>query len=387
MTVGEWFSQGLLAFFLLIVGLEIRREIAGGALSDVRAAILPAICAVGGAIAPALLYLALNPGPTAAGWSIPTATDIAFALGVLALFGERVPIALRVFVAALAVFDDVLSILTLAIFYPHDVQAFWFVPSALAALALFVLNRSRVYAIWPYLVVGVVLWLSLHSAGVHAALAGIVLAVFLPSRPSPAAAPLLAQAATALAALEYAEAEIRSSPDPDRSIEQEPVWDWASRNLSAASDRLLSPADRFERALAPWTGYLILPLFAFSATGVGLQADISEPGASAVVLGVIFGLLVGKPIGICIAAALAVGSRLARLSRDISIGQFVGAACLCGIGDTVALLMADQAFPNGDVADLAKIGVLVGSILAALLGATVIAVSARVNASTVGQAE
>ena len=380
MTVGDWFSQGLLAFFLLIVGLEIRREMAGGALSDVRAAVLPAICAVGGGIAPALIYLALNPGATAPGWSVPTATDIAFALGVLALLGDRVPIALRVFVAALAVFDDVLSILTLAIFYPHDVQAIWFVFSALASLALLALNRSRVYASWPYLIVGVGLWISLHSAGVHAALAGIVLALFLPSRPSPAAAPLLAQAATALAALEYAETDIRESANPERSIEQEPIWDWASRNLSAASDRLLSPADRFEQALAPWTGYLILPLFAFSATGVGLQADISQSGAGNVILGVILGLLLGKPIGICVAAALAIWSGLARVARDISIGQFIGAACLCGIGDTVALLMADQAFPNGNFADFAKIGVLVGSVLAALLGAIVIIVSPARNA-------
>jgi len=370
MPVGEWFSEGLLAIFFLLVGLEIRRELTEGSLTDLRAAALPVLCAVGGVLAPAAIYLALNRGPTAPGWSVPTATDIAFSLGVLALLGSRVPIGLRIFVAALAVVDDILSVLTLAIFYPRAFALDWLAASVLGIVALAALNRFRVYAIWPYLVTAVFLWVALHGAGVHGALAGIFLAGFLPTRPAPAAGPLLAQAATALAALEQAERET----DDKRALAQEPIWDWASRNLSAASDRLLSPAERVERAVSPWSAYFILPLFAFSATGVSLAVDLSPPGASHVLAGVVLGLVFGKPIGICLAALLAVLLGLARMPGDVSLRGFIGAACLCGIGDTVALLMADQAFPAGPDSQIAKIGVLIGSVLAAALGAAVIAI-------------
>lgn len=374
MTVGDWSSEGLLAIFFLIVGLEIRREMTQGSLTDLKAAALPALCAIGGVLAPTAIYLALNPGPTAIGWSVPTATDIAFALGVLALLGPRVPVGLRVFVAALAVVDDILSVLTLAIFYPRDFEIGWLAMVAVGVAALFALNRFRVYAVWPYAVTAAVLWVALHGAGVHAALAGIFLAALLPTRPTPSAAPLLAQAATALAALEHAESEARESGADARTIREEPIWDWASRNLSAASERLLSPADRIEHVVAPWSAYVILPLFAFSATGVALAVDLSSSEAAHVVLGVVLGLVLGKPIGICLTALAVVAIGLARMPDDVTIRGFIGAACLCGIGDTVALLMADQAFPHSEDAAIAKIGVLIGSLLAALLGAAIIAV-------------
>ncbi len=374
MSVGEWFSEGLLAVFFLIVGLEIRREMTTGSLTDFRAAALPALCAVGGVLAPTAIYLALNRGTTAAGWSVPTATDIAFALGVLALLGSRVPVGLRIFVAALAVVDDILSVLTLAIFYPRAFALGWLIVAVVSAAGLFALNRSKVYAAWPYMVVTVVLWVALHGAGVHGALAGIFLAAFLPTRPAPAAGPLLAQAATALAALEHAENEAKAAGETREAVMQEPIWEWASRNLSAASDRLLSPADRIERAVSPWSAYVILPLFAFSATGVGLAVDLATPDAGRVLAGVILGLVIGKPLGICLAALAAVKAGIARMPEDVSLRGFIGAACLCGIGDTVALLMADQAFPHGDDSALAKIGVLAGSVLAAALGAAVIAI-------------
>jgi NhaA family Na+:H+ antiporter len=382
LTVGEWFSEGLLAIFFLLVGLEIRRELTAGALADRRAALLPVIAAVGGCLAPAAIYLTLNPGPTAPGWSVPTATDIAFALGILALLGERVSVGLRVFVAALAVVDDILSMLTLAIFYPRAFEPTWLLASGVAVAFLFALNRGRVYAGWPYAVVTVALWLALHAAGVHAALAGVLLAAFLPTRPVPAAGPLLAQAATALAALEHAEGEAKQSADERRRIEQEPIWDWASRNLSAASERLLSPADRIERAVAPWSAHVILPLFAFSATGVGLAVDLSSPGAVPILSGVILGLVIGKPLGVLLASLLAIKARVAIMPDGITLHNFIGAACLCGIGDTVALLMADQAFPQGPDSEIAKIGVLAGSVLAAALGAAVLVTNPDTRAVT-----
>ena len=277
MTVREWCSEGLLAFFFLLVGVEIRREMTVGALADRRAAILPIVAAVGGVVAPALIYLALNRSSASHGWAIPTATDIAFTLGILAVLGARMLIGLRVFVAALAVVDDVLSVLTLAVFYPRSFEPVFLLAVLGAVLALFALNRARVYAIWPYAIVSLALWVALHAAGIHAALAGVILAMCLPTRPPPMAAPLLAQAATALAELEHGENEARRNGRDDWRPELEPVWDWAARNLSAASARLLSPADRVERAVAPWSAYVILPLFAFSATGVNVATDFSLP--------------------------------------------------------------------------------------------------------------
>jgi NhaA family Na+:H+ antiporter len=372
LTVGEWCSEGLLALFFLLVGLEIRRETTAGALADRRAAALPAIAAVGGVLAPAAIYLALNRGPTAHGWSIPTATDVAFTLGILALLRDRSPPALRVFVAALAVVDDVLSVVTLAIFYPRAFDPRWLIVSAVVVGLLAVLNRWRVYAIWPYVLVTALLWLALHQAGVHAALAGVVLALLLPTRPAPAAGPLLAQAATALAALDHAEDAARHAGRDAPPVEQAPIWDWASRNLSAASARLLSPADRVELAVAPWSTYVVLPLFAFSAAGVHLSLDLGQPGSTRVLAGVILGLAIGKPLGVSLASWLAVQARVALAPDGVTPRQFVGAAFLCGVGDTVALLMADRAFPLGAVAGVAKIGVLVGSIVAAVLGALVL---------------
>ena len=368
LTVGDWFSEGLLAIFFLLVGLEIRREMTAGALSDFKAALLPVIAAIGGGIMPALIYLLFNRGPTAPGWSIPTATDIAFVLGILALFGNRVPSQLRVFIAAFAVVDDIISVLTLAVFYPHNFEIAWLAGAGAAMLAMYGLNRGHVYASWPYVLIAVAAWFCLHASGVHGALAGIVLAGFLPTRPEPDAGPLLAQAANALAALDTAQSD-KDASEKDR----ETVLDWATRNLSAASERLLSPADRVERAVAPWSTYLALPLFAFSAAGVSFAADLSAPGAASILAGVILGLVIGKPLGIGLFSLAAVKADLARAPKGIGIGTFIGAICLCGIGDTVALLMADQAFPGNGSAAIAKIAVLIGSVLAAGLGSAIIA--------------
>ena len=377
LTVAEWCADGLMTLFFLLVGLEIRREATAGALAERRAMILPIVAAVGGVLAPAAIYLALNRGHAAQGWSIPTATDVAFTLGILALLGDRSPPGLRVFVAALAVVDDVLSVLTLAIFYPHDFKLAWLGASALAVALLVVLNRWRVYSTWPYVMAGVVLWLTLHATGVDAALTGVVLALLLPTRPAPTASVLLAQAATALAALEHAETEAKTLGADAPPLQQLPIWDWASRNLSAASARLLSTADRFELAVGPWSTYVVLPLFAFSAVGVPLSIDLAHPGASRVLVGVILGLALGKPLGITLASWLAVRAKLAIAPDNVTMVQFVGGAVLCGVGDTVALLIADRAFPGGQDAAIAKIGVLLGSLLAGGMGALILVTSAR----------
>ena len=282
------------------------------------------------------------------------------------------------FVAALAVIDDVLSVVTLAVIAPHTFKWGGSSGPPLAVAGLLVLNRWRVYATWPYAAITVVLWVSLHNAGVHGALTGIVLAAFVPAQPAPRAAPLLAQAATGLAALEHAEREMKEREhgrDGEAPrLQEQSVWDWASRNLSAASDRLLSPADRIERILAPWSTYVILPLFAFSATGVKLALDLSNDVAVRVLSGVVLGLVIGKPVGISLATWTAVKTRLAAAPAGGSLAQFLGAACLCGVADTVALLMADQASLPAPIVSVAKIGCLIGSLLAAALGSTVLLV-------------
>jgi NhaA family Na+:H+ antiporter len=371
LTTREWLSEGLFTVFFLIVGLEIRREMTVGALTDRRAALLPLVAAMGGVVTPALIYLALNRGATARGWPIPTATDVAFSLALLALLGDRVPSSLRVFVAALAVADDVLSVLILGFFFPRALAPAYAAAVAASLLALFSLNRARVYASWPYVLATLATWLSLHALGVHAALAGVLVAVAVPARPPPAPAPLLAQAATALAALDHAEREARRQNRDASRLEGEPVWEWAARNLSAAAERLLSPAERMERAVAPWSTYVVLPLFALSATGVSFAVHLSSPGRLQILAGTVFGLAAGKPIGILCASALAVATGLATPLEGVTRRQFVGAACLCGVGDTLALLMADRAFAPEDAA-VAKLGVLAGSVIAGLAGMAVL---------------
>ena len=369
MSVAQWCSEGLLAIFFMMLGLEIRREMSAGSLTDWRAAVGPFMAAVGGVIVPALVYLAFNPGATSVGWSVPIDTGIPFTLGLLALFGSRASMGLKVFVTTYAVACDVLTILVLAVFYPRAFHAEWLLASAAAVAVMVIFNRWRVYATWPYLAVTIGLWLSLHFAGVSGAISGIAFAALLPPRPVPRAGPLLAQAASALAELDRAERELPRSGDERRRLEQEPVWDWASRNLSAAAERLLSPAQRIEQAAAPWSTYVVLPLFAFTAAGVSVVADFGVPNAARVLLGTALGLAIGKPLGMILATWLAARARIGVFPADAAPLAFLGATALCGIGDPLSLLLADQAFPESSYAAVAKIGVLLGSALAAVLGA------------------
>ena len=375
LSIADWCAEGLLAVFFLILGLEIRREMTSGSLASWRAAAAPVLAALGAIAAPALVYRILNPGPAAAGWSIPADTGIAFTLAVLALFGNRASAGLKVFIATYAVADDILSILILALFYPHTLDPHWLLAGAAAILAMMLFSRWRIYAVWPYFMATVGLWLSLHLAGVSGALSGIALAAFLPLRPAPKASPLLAQAATALAELEHAEHELKDAADARRRLQQEPVWDWASRNLSAAAERLLSPAERVERTVEPWSTYCVLPLFAFTAAGVSLRADFSAPHAPAVFTGIVLGFAVAKPAGWILTAWLAAKARIAELPADTSGLAFIGAGLLCGIGDPLSLFMADQAFQGGAYPAVARIGVLAGSVLAAVFGAVAFSLS------------
>ena len=376
LSVGEWASEGLLAIFFLIIGLEIRREMSAGSLSRPKAAAAPVIAALGGILAPAAIYLALNPGPTAAGWSAPSDTGIAFTLGILAVFGARASASLKVFVAAYAVADDVFAILILAIFYPHNLHAEWLIASAAAVALMFTLNRWRVYVGWPYLAATVALWISLHLAGIEGALSGVVLAAFLPTRPTPSASPLLAQAATRArrAGTGRARAAPRrgrpaaglsrsrsgtgpaatSRPPPRGCCRRPSGWSAASRPGRPTSCCRCSPSPP--------------PACRWPPT----SARRAPTGCC---WGVVIGLAIGKPLGIVAATWAAVKARIAVGPADASRVAFVGAACLCGIGDPLSILMAEQAFAGTGYAAVAKLGVLIGSAVAAALGAAALAFS------------
>jgi Na+:H+ antiporter, NhaA family len=376
LSVEEWCSEGLLAIFYLILGLEIRREMTSGSLVDFRAALAPLLAGVSGVLVPAGVYLALNPGTTAAGWLIPADTGVAFTLGLLAVFGLRASAGLKVFVATYAIANDVSSTLVLALFYPRGISWEWLLVAlgVVAIMAMF--SLWRVYMAWPYVLASLGLWLSLHLAGVSGFLSGLALAAFVPPWRAPTTGPLLAQAATALAELEQAEHELtRAGNNSPQRLEQEPVWDWAARNLQAAADRLLSPAERIERAVEPWSTYVVLPIFAFTATGVTLTADFSVHDAARVFGGVALALAIGKPIGMVLTTWAAMKARIAIPPTDTVPLAFLGAAFLCGISDPFSFYLADHSFQASAYASVAKLGVLTGSAVAAALGAIALTLS------------
>lgn len=322
-----WINDGLMAVFFFLVGMELKREVIEGHLSSPRQASLPAFAALGGMLAPAALYVAFNRGDPVAleGWAIPTATDIAFALGVLSLLGKRVPTALKAFLLSVAIFDDLGAIIVIALFYTAKLSVVSLVVSAVLILGLAGLNRLGVTRPAAYFLLGVPLWVAVLKSGVHATLAGVVLAMFIPLRTS------------------------KVSPS------------------ASAPGSLLQ---HLEHALHPWVAFGVLPLFAFANAGVSIGglsfADVLHP----VPLGIIAGLFLGKQIGILAMSWLAV--RLGIASRPEGVGwwELYGAALLCGIGFTMSLFIASLAFEQGGVAflGLERLGILIGSLVSGLLG-------------------
>ncbi len=364
MPLEGWVNDGLIVIFFLVVALEIRREVTVGAIATPRKAALPIAAALGGMLAPALLYLAFNAGgPAAHGWGVPMGTDTAFALGFLALLGPRVPLSLRVFVAAAAIADDMGSIAVIAVFYTEHIALASLGVAALLWLLALALNRGRVYATLPYGVIGLLLWLAVLDAGVHPTLAGVLLAFAIPTRGPPSPTALLGQTQSLL-----------------QSVETPPVGEVTASSYQAAAgalegvvDRLLSPAQRLARTLQPWSAYLVLPLFAFANAGVEMDVharDFLEP----VSLGVALGLLVGKPLGITAGAWIATRLGVATRPDDVAWSQVAGAGALCGIGFTMAFFIAGLTFSDPETLALAKLSVLAASVLAAAIGSTALAV-------------
>ncbi|KQM86662.1 sodium:proton antiporter [Sphingomonas sp. Leaf23] len=323
LSIGHWINDGLMAVFFLLVGLEIKREMLDGQLSSWSRRVLPGIAAAGGMVVPALIYLAFNRGPTVTGWAIPAATDIAFALGVIALLGKRVPGSLRVFLAALAIIDDLGAVAIIAFFYTAGLSLPALAGAAVALLVLVAMNRCGVRRLAPYLIVGAVLWVLVLWSGIHATLAGVMLALTIPMERTPA----------------------RSDRD------------------------CVSPLHRLEQALHVPVGFLIVPVFGLANAAVPVLG--LPPGALAapVTLGVAAGLLIGKVVGVFGFATLAIRLGVADCPAGASRLQLLGVAMLCGIGFTMSIFITLLAFPGDLLLQAeAKIGVLAGSLAAGVLG-------------------
>lgn len=358
----HWINDGLLTIFFLVVGLEIKREFTVGHLASPRLAALPIAAAIGGMVVPALLYLLIiPPGPWLHGWGTSMATDTAFAIALIAMMGSRVPVELRIFLTAAAIVDDIGSIVVVAVFYTGKLDMTWLGAAVIVLIALAMLNRWRFYSVTPYALLGIVLWACVHAGGLHATLAGVLLALFIPTRPPANLKSLIVQANTIMGT-EYKRAGEALRHGPSAA---------ALRALDAIHDRLESPADRLLRHAGDRSSYIVLPLFAFANAGVAFSLDVFQ-GHQSLMLAIGAGLLIGKPLGIVAASALAVALRLAVKPEEYSWRQLVGAGALAGIGFTMSLFIAGQAFPVAADYAAAKIAVFGASVLSAIVGVAIL---------------
>ena len=356
-----WVNDALMTIFFLVIGMEIRREIHEGALSKLDQAILPLIAAAGGVVAPALIYLGLNiDDPVRSqGWAVPTATDIAFAVGVLALLGRSIPVNVRVFLLALAIIDDVIAVLIIAFFYSGGLQFSGFVVISFGILMVIGFQRIGVGSALAYLVPGVLTWIGFLITGVHPTLAGVVLGLLTPVRPiSMREHPL--EVVSRIAA-ELGSGDAVRAKDPHRLA-------LPLRQLRVAQREMLPPVVRVQTALHPWVAYGIMPLFALANAGVSLTSVDLSGRAEFVMMGVGFAQIVGKPIGVVGATWLAVRLGWCRLAPGVSWGGVCLIGLLAGIGFTMSIFIAMLAFTDERLLNAAKLGVLLGSLVAAVLG-------------------
>jgi len=366
-----WVNDGLMAIFFFVVGLEIKRQLLVGELASVRQAALPILAALGGVIVPALIYTAMNfGGAGSAGWGIPMATDIAFVIGVMALLGDRVPLGLRVFLTALAIVDDIAAVLVIAFFYTAQIEWAGVGVAALCVFLLIAANRAGVRHALPYVLLGIVLWLAVLHSGVHATIAGVVLAMTIPSRTELNADEFLQRCRGILRHFE-------SCADKEKGVMDDEEQQVAIDALEDTCEKAQPPLYRLEEALHPWVTFVIMPVFALGNAGVVLSGKIGEQLSEPIALGVALGLLLGKPIGIGLAAWLAVKSGIAALPSGVSWKHIHGAAWLAGIGFTMSLFIAALAFPSRELLALAKMGVLAGSFLAGTIGYVILRRPAR----------
>jgi len=363
LTLHQWINDGLMAVFFLLVGLEIKRELLVGELASAKKAALPIVCAVGGMIVPAAIYLMCNMrGFGARGWGIPVATDIAFALGALALIAPDAPIGAKVFLTALAIVDDVGAVLVIAIFYSHAIAWSSLAGAAAVVLVLIGLNVARIRPLWPYLLAGIALWYFVRQSGVHATVAGVMLAFTIPTR-SRINALQFSRRARALVD-EFDRGETGDLLVLSSKRQQEALF-----ALKHASQGVTAPILKLETTLHNFSAFVVMPLFAFANAGVKVGLSIQH---AEITLGVLAGLVIGKPLGIMAAALLGVKSGIAKLPAAVGWASLLGYACLAGIGFTLSLFIAMLAFDGTASVDAAKQGILAGSLLAGVAGAVIL---------------
>lgn len=361
-SLRHWVDDGLMALFFFVVGLEIKREFVVGELSTLRGATLPVVAALGGMIIPAGLYIVLNlGGPGAHGWGVPMATDIAFALGVLAVLGSRIPSGLKVFLTALAIADDIGAILVIAIFYTTNVEFTWLLWALLPIAVLFLMNRLGVDEPIAYLAVAVVLWFMVLNSGIHATIAGVVAAMLVPtvSRLTPT---------EFVAACRIAAEDIEAVDVPGAHTLEDDHQQHVALRLARAAQHSAAPLQRLELALHPFSTFVVLPLFALANAGVRIVGDGGIGKLDAAGIGVIAGLVVGKPLGIALASFAAVALGFASLPSGVSWRHVIGAGMLGGIGFTMSMFVANLAFRSAIMTAEVKGAVLVASVAAAALG-------------------
>jgi NhaA family Na+:H+ antiporter len=361
-SLHHWINDGLMVIFFFVVGLEIKRELLVGELASPRRAALPAAAALGGALVPALIYAAFNLGTDGvAGWGVPMATDIAFVLGILALLGDRVPLALKVLLTALAIVDDLMAVLVIALFYTASIAWSSLALAGLFLLVLIAANRLHVRQPLVYLLLGIGLWVATLQSGVHATIAGVLLAMTIPARTLLDERAFVARGRELLDQFERAGAR-------GQGILTNDAQQSAVQALEAASARVTAPLQRIEQALHPWVLFGVMPLFALANAGVVLDADLASALGDRVTIGIVLGLVVGKQLGVTVFAWLATRLGLASLPADVSWRQVYGAGWLAGIGFTMSLFIADLAFADPARLTSAKIGVLAASLVAGTVG-------------------
>jgi Na+:H+ antiporter, NhaA family len=357
-----WINDGLMTIFFLVVGLEIRREIYEGALASLRLAALPLVAALGGVMVPALIYVGWNADPSLRhGWAVPTATDIAFAVGVLALLGRSIPSSVRILLLALAIIDDIAAVLIIALFYSAGLDAFGFLIAFVGVLLVLAFQRIGIGSAFAYVIPGLVVWAGFLYAGIHPTLAGVLLGLMTPVVP-------LARRERPIDILKRAVdefgARVRSEENDPRAL-LEPV-----KQLKRAQREILPPVVRVQAALHPWVAYGIMPLFALANAGVAIGGlNLGDWGAQSVMFGVLFGLVLGKPIGIVLASWAAVRVGWVQLPPGVTWRGVWLVGCLGGIGFTMSIFIATLAFrDSAALLNAAKLGVLTASACAAIVG-------------------
>jgi NhaA family Na+:H+ antiporter len=368
LTLHQWINDALMAVFFLLVGLEIKRELLVGELASVKKAALPIACAIGGMIVPAAIYWMFNrTGIGARGWGIPMATDIAFALGALALIAPRAPIGAKVFLTALAIVDDMGAVIVIAFFYSEAIA--WSALSGAAVLLLILIgfNAIGVRRLWPYLLAGVVFWFFIHESGIHGTVAGVLLAFTIPTHTRINATEFSRKARALLG--QFDRTETGDSVVLTSKGQQETLF-----ALEHASEGVTAPILRLEHALHNLSAFVVMPLFAFANAGVRISGPVQH---AAIGIGVMAGLIIGKPLGVTAAAFVAVKSGIAKLPDGLCWRSLLGYAWLAGIGFTMSLFIAMLAFDGAPPVNGAKLGTFAGSLLAGIIAAIILKTTGR----------